>query len=188
MPSVVIDASALLALWLGESGAENVITHVDGSAMSAVNVDEVAIKMLARDDRLENVAVNLRSMPSEIVPFDYGQALISASLKSHCQVNALRRTAIRALARLCSLPARDRIKEIDDWSLEIRENLREALALARSIGDRPGRAKALRLLAHLQKLNHRPTRKQKRTALRARCIELKLRADDAAHASRLVPN
>jgi ribonuclease VapC len=84
MTSVVIDASALLALWLGEPGSEHVKSHIDGAAMSAVNVDEVATKMLVRGDRLEQIAANLRSMPIEFVAFDYGQALVSASLKNHC--------------------------------------------------------------------------------------------------------
>ena len=55
MPSVVLDASAVLALLRQERGWETVAAVIDGSAISAVNYSEVISKMVERGGHLERV-------------------------------------------------------------------------------------------------------------------------------------
>jgi ribonuclease VapC len=83
--SVVLDASAVLALFLKEAGAEIVAQHTQGAIMSAVNVEEVAARMLQRGDKLEDIAADLQSLSVEFVPFHREQAFLTASLKAVCQ-------------------------------------------------------------------------------------------------------
>ena len=79
---VVLDASAVLALLNDEPGAETVAGLVRNSAISAVNVSEVAAKL---DDAGVPEHVIRRAVGGllmDIVPFDAEQALQSGLLRT----------------------------------------------------------------------------------------------------------
>ena len=51
MPSVVLDASAVLAVLNGEPGADVVLAEIDNAVMSTVNYAEVASKLIGFANR-----------------------------------------------------------------------------------------------------------------------------------------
>lgn len=81
MSSAVLDASALLALVFGEPGAEVVLSHLQGSLISAVNVTEVATKMLDKSVSFERTSHILSSQPLSVIGFDAELAYVAASLR-----------------------------------------------------------------------------------------------------------
>jgi PIN domain nuclease of toxin-antitoxin system len=78
---VVLDASALLALILGEAGADVVASHLEGAAISAVNLAEVGAKMVDRGATLDFVHREIAAAEVVVVPFDTAQAFESARLR-----------------------------------------------------------------------------------------------------------
>ncbi len=80
MPSAVLDASAVLALLLGEPGAESVRPHLVDGCLSAVNYSEVLARLAARCGSLDEAKrwVDRHHLP--IIPFDANQAALVASL------------------------------------------------------------------------------------------------------------
>lgn len=81
--SVVLDASALLAMLRGEAGARKVEGALAGSRMSVVNMAEVAshyIKLGMPDDEVDAM---LRPLPIELVPADAGLAREAGRLRRH---------------------------------------------------------------------------------------------------------
>jgi ribonuclease VapC len=79
--SVVLDASALLALVFNEAGADEVAHHIPGSRISAVNLAEVVAKAAQRDMTIEAVNAGLRPLPIEVADFDQDAAYLTASLR-----------------------------------------------------------------------------------------------------------
>jgi ribonuclease VapC len=78
--SVVLDASAVLAVIRREPGYENVLPLMVGAQISCVNVSEVFCKAVSKGGSLEAVRRMLVSLPVSAVPFDEEQATIAASL------------------------------------------------------------------------------------------------------------
>lgn len=81
--SVVLDASALLALLRGEAGAKKVEGALAGARMSVVNMAEVAShyhKLGMPDD---DVDAMLRPLPVELVPADAALAREAGRLRRH---------------------------------------------------------------------------------------------------------
>ena len=79
--SVVLDASALLALIFDETGAENVAPHARGSQILAVNFSEVVQRVITIDgnpDRAEEAADRLEI---GVAPFDRRLARLTAELR-----------------------------------------------------------------------------------------------------------
>ena len=70
MNRFVLDASALLALLLGESGADRVKAALDGSVMSTVNVDEVVSHYAKLGAGRQDIEALLRSLPIRLVFLD----------------------------------------------------------------------------------------------------------------------
>ena len=70
MTSVVLDASALLALLLGEPGADKVKAALDGSLMSTVNVAEVVSHYAKLGATRPDIEALLRPLPIRLVPLD----------------------------------------------------------------------------------------------------------------------
>lgn len=70
MNSVVLDASALLALLLGEPGADRVKAALDGSVMSTVNLGEVVSHYAKLGAGRQDIKALLRSLPIRLVPLD----------------------------------------------------------------------------------------------------------------------
>jgi PIN domain nuclease of toxin-antitoxin system len=79
--SVVLDASAVLALLKKEPGGEIVRGKLPGALISAVNLSEVISKHLDWGAALEDVTRALAPLPYRIQPFDTDQAALAASLR-----------------------------------------------------------------------------------------------------------
>ena len=81
MNSVVLDASALLALVFDEPGAKKVGQHLPQSRISTVNLSEVAAKATERGMSLEAITAALDPLPFAVIPFDAEAAYLTASLR-----------------------------------------------------------------------------------------------------------
>lgn len=81
MSSVVLDASAVLALLKKEPGAEAVRERLGSSLISAVNLSEIIAKQLDWGMLLEDITRTLAALPFEVRSFDAAQATCAASLR-----------------------------------------------------------------------------------------------------------
>lgn len=70
MTRVVLDASALLALLLGEPGGEKVTAALDGALLSAVNLAEVVAYYAKLGAARPDIEAMLRPLPITVVPID----------------------------------------------------------------------------------------------------------------------
>ena len=77
----VLDASALLCLLNGEPGAERVAQALPRSAVSAVNLSEVASKLSDMGGAQDRIEIALRALHLRIVPFDEVQAMGAGALR-----------------------------------------------------------------------------------------------------------
>ena len=83
MPRSVLDASAALALILEEQGADLVVEALrSGTAMSAVNVAEVAARLYQDGWTESEVGLVFESLGIEVLPFTREAALLSARLRT----------------------------------------------------------------------------------------------------------
>ncbi|HEY0781039.1 MAG TPA: type II toxin-antitoxin system VapC family toxin [Thermoanaerobaculia bacterium] len=74
MTEVVLDASALLALLLGEPGAHEVEETIPHAVVSTVNYSEVVAKLANNGMPDVEIRSALASLDLELRPFDRGQA------------------------------------------------------------------------------------------------------------------
>ncbi|MBI0475289.1 PIN domain-containing protein [Sphingomonas sp. MA1305] len=124
--TAVVDASAIMALMLGESGAELVATIVRGSLMSTVNISECCARGVERGASAEAVLSILDVYEITTVPFDLPLALKAASLREPTRAlgASLGDRACLALAMAHALPVYTgdrRLAEIDlSLGLDIR--------------------------------------------------------------------
>jgi ribonuclease VapC len=70
MTRFVLDASAILALLLGEPGADKVKAGLDGSLMTTVNFAEVVGHYAKLGVARHDIEMLLRSLPIRLVPVD----------------------------------------------------------------------------------------------------------------------
>lgn len=80
MTSIILDASALLALIQNENGSEIVEKHLSNAVMSTVNISEVATLLVKLGLPADEIGTMISSLVRRIVPFDLGQAYIAADL------------------------------------------------------------------------------------------------------------
>lgn len=80
MTSVVLDASALIALLRSEPGAEVVRKSLDGAIISAVNYSEVLKKTIERGGPIEIAVSRIEALSISIIPFDERHAAAAAEL------------------------------------------------------------------------------------------------------------
>lgn len=80
MTSVVLDASAFIALLRREPGMEVVAKHLADAVMSAVNYGEVLKKTIENGGVLEPVNAYVRRRAMPIIAFDIEQAAGAAKL------------------------------------------------------------------------------------------------------------
>jgi ribonuclease VapC len=78
--SVVLDASAILAIVNAEPGADIVRASLAGAIMSAVNYSEVLKKTIERGGTGEAAASFVRGLSVAVIPFDEALAALSADL------------------------------------------------------------------------------------------------------------
>lgn len=106
MADVVLDASAILARALDEPGIEIVEAVIVGASVSAVNVTEVAQRLvdLGADDL--SVAETIRNLSCHTVPFDQELALQAGLLRrtTHTKGLSLGDRACLALGKRLNLP------------------------------------------------------------------------------------
>ena len=79
--SVVLDASALLALLNDEPGAETVAGAMHGALISAVNLSEVVSRLAESGLPEEAIRATLRGLALEAVPFDAEQGYRAGMLR-----------------------------------------------------------------------------------------------------------
>jgi ribonuclease VapC len=82
MTSVVLDASALLAVLLGEPGAETVIARRHGAVMSAVNYSEVVARTTELCGSLEEAKRRVDRQEIAVIPLDQTMAAVAAALRA----------------------------------------------------------------------------------------------------------
>jgi len=78
---VVLDASALLALFTAEPGAERVIEALPASVISAVNLAEVAAKLQERGVPDDRTRANIDALALTVVPLDGDYAIATGLLR-----------------------------------------------------------------------------------------------------------
>ena len=107
MTLAVLDASAVLALLFGETGADAVRPRIRGGLISTVNVAEVLAKLVDKGLPPEEAARAVDMIGMEPVPLSVEQAQLSAALRSATRIVGLSlgdRSCL-ALARERGLPA-----------------------------------------------------------------------------------
>ncbi len=70
MPSVVLDASAILAVLNGEAGADAILPELDGSQVSAVNYAEVTSKLASSGVGRRAASSSVLRLGVRVVEFD----------------------------------------------------------------------------------------------------------------------
>jgi PIN domain nuclease of toxin-antitoxin system len=122
--TVVLDASALLALVAHEPGWETVDAALDGAIMSAVNLAEAFAKLEERRYGLDRARANVAASGIEIVRFDEAAAVETARLRpmTRRQGLSLGDRACLALAAERKLPVltTDRAWAALDLGLDVR--------------------------------------------------------------------
>jgi PIN domain nuclease of toxin-antitoxin system len=106
--SSVLDASAMLALMLGEPGAERAQQVIsEGAVISAVNVAEVVTRQIDLGVTAGEARQNVEELEVEVVPFDEELAYRAGLLRSATRSAGLSLgdRACIALAERLSLPA-----------------------------------------------------------------------------------
>lgn len=82
MSQTLLDASAMLAVILEETGADVVVEALrSGTAMSAVNAAEVAARLYQEGWGDEEVSLVFRELGVRILPFDADAALLSGRFR-----------------------------------------------------------------------------------------------------------
>ncbi len=87
--SVVIDASALLALLLNEPGADIVAPRLADAVISAVNYSEVLTTSIERGNKLHDTIAQIGRFRLSHWPFDAEQAATAASLRLATRASGL---------------------------------------------------------------------------------------------------
>ena len=107
MTSVVLDASAVLALIRDEPGADKVGPHVGGAAISAVNLQEIVKELLLGGLEVVTIREMLDELRLDIRAHDVEAAYVAAGL--HAQTNEFGRglgdRSCLALAMQLGVPA-----------------------------------------------------------------------------------
>jgi PIN domain nuclease of toxin-antitoxin system len=81
LSSVVLDASALLALLNEEPGSQTVEMAIPGAAISAVNLSEVIAKLVERGMTGKVIRSTLEDIQVDVYPFDRESAYKAGNLR-----------------------------------------------------------------------------------------------------------
>jgi len=105
--SVVLDASAILAVARGERGSEIVAEHIFKSLTCAVNLTEVVSRLLDFGAPVDEIGPRLSRLTAQIAPFDRDLALEAGLLRDATRHKGLSLgdRACLALAMREKLPA-----------------------------------------------------------------------------------
>ncbi len=80
--AIVLDASAVLAAFFDEPGADTVAEQMSGALMSAVNYAEVVAKLVDRGIPNSQILEVMAQVDVEVVPADRDQATIAGLLRA----------------------------------------------------------------------------------------------------------
>ena len=86
---VVLDASAVLAAFFDEPGADRIAEQMNGALMSAVNYGEVVAKLVDRGTPREKILEIMAQLDVEVIPADRDQATIAGLLRSETRASGL---------------------------------------------------------------------------------------------------
>lgn len=102
-----MDASALIARFRGEAGADRVDALIDGSCVSAVNLSELVQRLADLGASEDLVGEILRRLPCRVEAFDADMALAAGLLRRPTKAMGLSLgdRACLALARRLGWPA-----------------------------------------------------------------------------------
>ena len=103
--SYVLDASALLALMLGEDGAEAVHAALDRAQVGAVNLSEVVATLQERGVPDDTIDQSLADLDLQVVAFDRDQAMRAGMLRTMTRGAGLSLGARACLATAAALGA-----------------------------------------------------------------------------------
>lgn len=105
--SIVLDASAVLALAFDEPGADKVIAALSRAAISTVNLSEVATKLIEKGFAADEARIWLGALRLRVMPFDQDQAWKAAMLRDATRSKGLSLgdRACLALAATLEAPA-----------------------------------------------------------------------------------
>ncbi len=79
--SIVLDASAAMALLLNEPGGEKVAEAIRGAIISSVNMSEVYAKSIDMAKDVEAARSFFKSLPVRVTGFDDEHALVAGGLR-----------------------------------------------------------------------------------------------------------
>jgi ribonuclease VapC len=93
---IVLDASALIALYKEENGYRRVLAEISSSAISTVNLAEAMTKFVEDDGTADRIPHELGLFGCEMIPVSVGHALAAANLRP-----STRRFGLSLGDRLC---------------------------------------------------------------------------------------
>lgn len=99
----VLDASALLAAFFNEPGADHVAERISGALLSSANYAEVVAKLVDRGTPRDQILEIMAQLDVEVVPVDRAQATTAGLLRGDT-----RRAGLSLGDRLCLALAIDR--------------------------------------------------------------------------------
>jgi ribonuclease VapC len=119
----VLDASALLAAFFDEPGADRVAEQMSGALLSTVNYQEVVCKLVDRGTPSEQIEDVMSQLDVEIVPFDLEQAMAAGLLRDQTRSAGLslgdRSCLALALGRKGKVLTADRAWTALDLAIEV---------------------------------------------------------------------
>ena len=83
--TIVIDASATLAIVFEERGADVALAHCRSARLCAVNLDEVLHKSMRRNIAASDVETQLSRLEITVIPFDAAHARVAADISGRVQ-------------------------------------------------------------------------------------------------------
>lgn len=79
---VILDASAILAAFFDEPGADSIAEQMSGALLSAVNYAEVVGKLVDRGTPRDQILEIMAQLDVDVIPVDRDQATIVGLLRS----------------------------------------------------------------------------------------------------------
>ncbi|OQW46656.1 MAG: twitching motility protein PilT [Proteobacteria bacterium SG_bin6] len=86
---VVLDASAVLAAFFDEPGADHVAARMSGALLSAVNFSEVVAKLVDRGAPPDQIREIMAQLDVAVVPIDREQAMTAGLLRAETRAAGL---------------------------------------------------------------------------------------------------
>lgn len=85
----VLDASAVLAAFFDESGADVIAVRMPGALLSTVNYHEIIAKLVDRGSPREQILEIMAQLDVDVVPVDREQAIVAGLLRAETRAAGL---------------------------------------------------------------------------------------------------